>query len=628
MDAAAVTQRRGGRKLFYLVTVLVPVLFFIMLELCLRLFNYGINYHQWVESPNGQWISAHGRYLMLNPEIARRYFPTLKHIPVSNEDAFEKVKSANAFRVFVLGGSSGAGFPFEPDGAFSRYLEDRLSLAYPGSRIEVVNCSMTAVNSYTLLDLTPGILKEKPDLILIYAGHNEYYGALGAGSLESFGDSRALVNFTISLERYRTYQLMRNLIDGIGGIFAGRSRIPTGTMMAQMARDRYIPYKSSVYERGLSQFRGNMGDILKMIRKAGVPVIIGTLTCNLRDQPPFVSDSSSGYPPAAEVYGEAQSDLSEKKLRDADSLFRYARDLDELRFRAPGEMNVIIRGLGRKYDVPVLNIDSAFDAASPDHITGDNLIVDHLHPNMRGYRLMGELFYDKMEQLHYLPRSTPSRLPGRTQDSLTAAEFRLSTLDSVIGAYKMAVLKNDWPFVKNAGELSYSKVIRPENPVDSLAAQFVEQKISWKNAHLYAAQWYIDNDDVSGFLREMDALIDQYPYATMYYELAAKHLIMTGEYALAEKYLSGAYDIEPDAYSAKWLGLISLRNDEADSAGLYLNQSLGFYIGDPQVWFGLAELSLKKDKRNSLRFLNEALALDPKYKQALDLRNELLSKAK
>jgi len=50
----------------------------------------------------------------------------------------------------------------------------------------------------------PGILEQRPDLILIYAGHNEYYGALGVGSMENLGTSRTIVNFVISLEKFKT----------------------------------------------------------------------------------------------------------------------------------------------------------------------------------------------------------------------------------------------------------------------------------------------------------------------------------------------------------------------------------------------------------------------------------------
>mgnify|MGYP000915160728 CR=1 FL=1 len=60
--------------------------------------------------------------------------------------------------------------------------------------------------------MMPGIIEQNPDMILIYAGHNEYYGALGAGSLESLGNSRWLVNQMLAANKYKTVQLLRNTI--------------------------------------------------------------------------------------------------------------------------------------------------------------------------------------------------------------------------------------------------------------------------------------------------------------------------------------------------------------------------------------------------------------------------------
>ena len=105
-------------------------------------------------------------------------------------------------------------------GSFSRYVKKRLELVYPNTPIEVVNISMTAINSYTLLDLFPGILDQKPNLVLIYAGHNEYYGALGVGSVESFGNSRLLIKSILYLNQFKTTQLIRNFITKIFSAFA------------------------------------------------------------------------------------------------------------------------------------------------------------------------------------------------------------------------------------------------------------------------------------------------------------------------------------------------------------------------------------------------------------------------
>ena len=85
--------------------------------------------------------------------------------------------------------------------------------------------------------------------------------------------------------------------------------------------------------------------------------------------------------------------LAEKNLQKADSLFRYAKDLDALRFRAPSDINKLIIQFGKEYKTPVVNIDSEFASISTDNITGDNLMTDHLHPTLKGYQIIGDLFY-------------------------------------------------------------------------------------------------------------------------------------------------------------------------------------------------------------------------------------------
>ena len=194
-------------KWFYLVMILIPVIFVVLLELSLRLFNYGKDIPQWVDANRGKYI--------INPEVAYRYFNQVKNIPTTIEDVFDQQEKNNAFRVFVLGGSSAAGFPYMPMGSFSRYIRKRLELNYPNNTIEVVNISLSAINTYTLLDLLPEVLTQKPDLILIYAGHNEYYGALGVGSMESLGTSRTFVKLILQLNKYKTVQLIKNILSAL-----------------------------------------------------------------------------------------------------------------------------------------------------------------------------------------------------------------------------------------------------------------------------------------------------------------------------------------------------------------------------------------------------------------------------
>jgi len=610
----------------YLTLILIPVLFFVLLELSLRYFQYGRSYEQWVESPNGKWIQKGGKFLILNPDIAYKYFHVLKTIPQSTHLAFDKEKKPNAFRIFIMGGSSAAGFPYEPNGSVASYLLDRLSLVYPDSKIEVINCSMTAINSYTLRDLTPGILDQKPDLILIYAGHNEYYGALGAGSIESLGNIRFLVNLVIRLEEYRTFQLLRNTLAVISKTFSTEKKMQAGTLMEKMVQNKYIGYGSDVYKKGLTQFEGNLNDILSMITDANVPVLIGTITSNLKDQYPFVSDSSSQYPPAEKIFIDASQALSQEKFKIADSLFRYARDLDALRFRAPGTINEIISRTAEKYGVNVVDIDSAFNANSPNQIVGNNLIIDHLHPSLQGYQLIGKMFFNKMQELKYLPDSKPKDFNNEIQDSIAVSNLNFSKLDSVLTNFKIRLIKNNWPFVKN--KIYYPSYIQLNDRIDSLAILIIENKINWINAHLSASKWYYDHGNIDQFLNEMDALIYRYPHVIEYPHYVSEKLLALQKYDQMYGYLLKSHSIHPSAYSTKWLGIINLYNGDLQTARKFLNESLKFNKKDSRVLYNLALSYFNYNKNSALEYTDKALEVDPNYKKAIDLRGLLIKSMK
>jgi tetratricopeptide (TPR) repeat protein len=603
-------------KIFYVITLLIPILFFLLLETGLRLFNYGYDYTQWVNPAKGLYV--------LNPDIAHKYFHDIQGVPYSIGDIFDEVKKPNAFRIFVLGESSGAGYPYLPIGSFSRYLQQRLSLVYPESKIEVVNCSMTAINSYTLRDLTPGILHEKPDVILIYAGHNEYYGALGVGSLESFGTSRTLINVVIYLEQFKTFQLLRNVIGSATGLLAGSRQLPSGTLMSRMAQDQYIGLNSSVYKNGVEQFKGNIHDIMEMASENHVPVIFGTLACNLKDQYPFVSVEEHGLPPAGKIFEQAQQAFEKEEWHNADSLFRYAKDLDALRFRAPTEINSVIVDIAKEFHSSVVDIDSAFEAASPGHIVGDNLMTDHIHPTLHGYQYMGSLFYDEMERRGLRPKSTPLNLDDQQQDSMTIVNFPFTMIDSVVGRYRIKLLKNDWPYISKKNKIPDAAVLQPRDRIDSIAFDLVEDKINWDLAHRKAAQWYLSKNDITSFLHEMDVLISQYPIVVEYYDDAANLLLKKQEYDKAYYYLSKRNQMEPGAFSTKWLGIINLYKHQAGPAEKYLNQSIAFDRNDSQVWYDLAGVYVEeKNYHKALEMTDKALALSPHYADALALRTTL-----
>jgi len=600
-------------KSFYAVLILLPIIFLIALEFFLRIMNYGYNFDPWVDAGQGKYI--------INPNIGRRYFTSGDFNPNTIEDVFDQHKKENSFRVFVLGGSSAEGYPYNPLGSFSRYIRRRLELVYPNSTIEVVNISMTAVNSYTVLDLLPGVLDQKPDLILIYAGHNEYYGALGVGSVQSYGSSRTIIKLMLYLNNFKTTQLVRNSINWIASLFVSENNGTSGTLMSRMAKDKYILLNSEVFNAGLEQFKENFTDILQLIKDKGVPVILGRLASNLKDQKPFISVNTPGYKRADQVYKEAENEFKTNNFTTADSLFRLAKDLDALRFRAPEKMNQIIDDLGKEFHVPTVPIDSIFDSASPGEIVGENLIVDHLHPNVRGYQLMGKALYDCMEKQRYLPKTENAKIPFNKQDSLTRANFVFTNLDSVLGNNFVRVLKTDWPYVKQRVAISefqpedFFNLFQPKNFIDSVAMFRIENKVSWIDAHFMAATFYLKKDDIKEYLKYINVMIYQYP--------GLKDLDNILKYYYERKQL------DLTDYTPKRNGLLALYIDNYDNAIRHLTQAFKSTPNDPLVLYNLSlAYSKKKDFKTALTFINECLLAKPNYPEANSLKQQILNQLK
>ncbi|WP_337873480.1 SGNH/GDSL hydrolase family protein, partial [Ignavibacterium sp.] len=455
-------------KWFYLILFAIPILFFVLLEIGLRVFNYGHDFTVFKVVTD-----YHPDKLFLNPEIPYKYFYGTRSVPSALPDGFDKNKKENAFRVFVLGGSSTAGWPYVPNASFPRQLKRKLELLYPNNTIEVINLGISAINSYTLRDFIPAVLEQNPDLILIYAGHNEYYGALGVGSTVSIGSSRRLVNLYLWLYNFKTTQLLRDAISWIWGLFNKTGEISEAsneTLMSQMIGNSLIAFDSEEYKAGIEQFEGNLIDIIEMIRSKNVPVIIGKLTCNLRDQKPFVSIKNDKHPPAEELFNRAKEELSKGNISEAQNLFQLAKEYDALRFRAPQKINDVISEVGQKFNVPVVDIDSAFRQLSPYQLVGYNLTVDHLHPNIDGYRLIAETFYNQMKKSNLLPKGDRANISEAQADSILTANFPFTALDSTLANFSIIVLTGQYPFVPK-GTPNYKMLNYKMNSiVDTIAA--------------------------------------------------------------------------------------------------------------------------------------------------------------
>ena len=90
----------------FIAIFLVPLLFFVLLELGLRVSGVGTSFEYF------HTIDIDGQpYYQDNPDFADQFYPPSLGIGPP-ENTFAKERSADLIRVYVLGGSAAKGFPY------------------------------------------------------------------------------------------------------------------------------------------------------------------------------------------------------------------------------------------------------------------------------------------------------------------------------------------------------------------------------------------------------------------------------------------------------------------------------------------------------------------------------------
>ena len=228
-----VSFSRSKKIVFYSLAALLPFLIVLITEITLRIVGYG-NEYPLVK----QTTFFKQNIKTVNQEFTKRYFPTdYKNLPTPDLTPFEINKSKNTYRIICLGGSTTAGFPYVQNATFPFQLKVRLQKILTDKNIEVINFGVSAVNSYTVLDILPEVLEQQPDLILIYMGHNEFYGAYGVGSTQYAGMNRNLILLYLKLGRFRLFQFLKNTLQSTRGSGEQVSEGESTTLMEDIVRD-------------------------------------------------------------------------------------------------------------------------------------------------------------------------------------------------------------------------------------------------------------------------------------------------------------------------------------------------------------------------------------------------------
>ncbi len=571
-------KTKNTKLTFRLITILIPFIILFGFEGILRLSGYGDDFSLFIQNQE----KGYEEYMKLNPDVGKKYFQKLEYTKPGN-DIFLREKPENTFRIFVMGSSTVVGFPYEQNLMFSRILNKQLDEAFPDKRIEVINTAITAINSFTLRDYTKQILKYEPDAILIYAGHNEFYGAFGIGSNETMSRNRILTQLHIALMDFKTYQLIRNIISGISQKLAtGKNEGSEGTLMKRIVASNDISYNSDIYTIGIERYRQNMDAILKKFSDENVPVFFSETVCNVKDIEPFSSATDGMLEPAIDVYQKAQKAEEEQDYEKAKELYYRAKDLDAVRFRASEDINIVIDELAEKNDAILVPMLSWFQDHSPNKLIGNNLITEHLHPNIDGYFLMAEAFFDKILESGIM--GSPELSQRITREYLQK-NYGYTVLDSLLANHHVNMLKGNWPFVKiGEKETDYMKDYKPKSYLDSLAfSVLLDENSSLGTVRYQLAQQYEKNEMYFEAFKEYDAVLRTDPYIGRVYRDAAAALVNLSDLQQALKYFKKSLEYEESGFAYFKIGEIYFYMGDYNSAVAYFQKSFPLIPDDRKI---------------------------------------------
>lgn len=613
-DRAGGHSRRrspGRTRLFKWISILLPFALLLVIELCLRLFGYGDDLRLFIDDP------ANKDYLILNPAASKKYFTNQANATTGNIEPFRKEKDAETMRIFVLGESTTIGYPYFHNGSFHRWLQYRLMHDFPDRNFEVINIALTAVNSYTVLGFAREVVDYEPDAVLIYTGHNEYYGGLGVGSTDRIGGNRHIVDILLSLRNLRVVQWMTNTYEHVASVFRGHKGGSLRTRMEVMVADEQIPYGSELYQRGIEQFRNNMQETLRLLDGRHIPVFISNLVSNEKDLMPFVSvpaDSvryrafSKNYiqgkaayevgdwaganryfkeaEAAYSMYAQCNYYLGRLSLRQGDpgqakAWFSRAEELDALRFRAPSPINNIIPDLAAQYkSVHLVDTKSAFEARSEYGIIGNELLLEHVHPNIHGYGLLSDAFYRAMNAAGMFARpgvAVAGNAGGAGDMGLDRllATMPVLEMDSLAGAYKIGKLKNSWPFNQGVG----GGAAMPGG-FDSLSLQgrlaygIVFEKLNWEDAMDTLYKYYAGVRDWVHAAKVVEALVLEHPTEVALYDRCANIYGQLGDNENAAFYFRRSFTMAPSFDKARSIFVLYLKMDRCVDALPFLEYAI------------------------------------------------------
>lgn len=333
-------------------------------------------------------------------------------------------------QVVTIGGSSARGVPFHPYLSLDRIITWQLGLAFPNKTFRENNRAELGLTLERAIERLDG-LKHRPDMLIIYSGHNEFQSRFGWGRKAPHYRIEPKVSTPSAFRSARAWSYTAE--------FLGRNADRFETELAPPPRDVRDPADSpcctpAEYAATLADYRRRLDGLLDDCDAAGILTVVVVPPANdgafdpnhsilsadttpdgrrdfiarfdelLRNPPADPGQATARYRQfIAEQPGFAESHYRLAQLLEAAGSYEEAheeyikaRDLDGIPFRCPTPFLNACREVARRHGSIVVDGPRLLEAASPHGILNDRFFVDAHHPGLNTFVIMAR---DAVRQL-------------------------------------------------------------------------------------------------------------------------------------------------------------------------------------------------------------------------------------
>jgi len=218
-----------------------------------------------------------------------------------------------------------------------------------------------------------------------------------------------------------------------------------------------------------------------------------------------------------------------------------------------------------------IDIKQTFERESPNGIIGNELVLEHLHPNFSGYFIMANCYFDAILKSGIIPQT-----PEEYTTEQFRADYPFTPVDSLKGVFEIALLKEYWPFMEKAHE----SISNHGTEEARIAGGLAVNQYSWEKAMTMLYDYYIKTGNKAGVLKISEALALEYPYEISYNHEAAVIAAELFIYQKAILYSRHEFQLKPSFELARNIFLTHLKADQPEQTLPFINYAIANNNGE------------------------------------------------